>query len=137
MLTNYVSEWEIYIGNSPVYFENPKCPGGPHLKSTFDDYYDQYARFYYGSQNKFYKNSPAYGFEEFCNMSGRFTFLVATGLPTNEIGICAVAVFGTHYIRATTLESTITIKVGDKSVFSVPHVQAEDVIGNQLDINLR
>ena len=57
-------EGEVYIGDSPVYTENPKCPGGPHLSSNHDDYVDQYGVFY--SKPK----SPAYGFEKFCNMSG-------------------------------------------------------------------
>ena len=36
----YASQWEVYIGDSPVYSENPKCPGGPHLSSNYDDYID-------------------------------------------------------------------------------------------------
>ena len=39
----YAASWDVYIGNSPVYWENPKCPGGPFLKDTYDDYFDEYA----------------------------------------------------------------------------------------------
>ena len=38
----YAAEWDIYIGNSLVFYENPKCPGGPFLKATYDDYNDEY-----------------------------------------------------------------------------------------------
>ena len=70
-------------------------------------------------------------------MSGRYTFFVATGVPTAEISICTIAVSGTRYIRDTTLASIIVVKAGDSSVFTVPHVHAEDVIGNKLVIGLR
>ena len=73
----------------------------------------------------------------FCNMSGQFTFYVATVVPTDEISICAVAVFGTRYIRDEPLQSTIEIQANSSFVLSVPHVRAEDVIGNMLAIDLR
>ena len=44
---NYAHSWDVYIGNDPIWSNNPKCPGGPHLKSTYDDYFDKYASFYY------------------------------------------------------------------------------------------
>ena len=102
MLTNYVSEWEIYIGNSPVYFENPKCPGGSRLKSTFDEYYDEFAA----------NVSPAFGFEKWCNMSGQYTFFEATGVPSVEASICSLGVFGENYIRDVALEKSILIAAG-------------------------
>ena len=70
-------------------------------------------------------------------MSGQFTFYVATVVPTFEISICSVAVFGTRYIRDEPLQSTIEIEANRSVVFSVPHVHAEDVIGNHLAIDLR
>ena len=36
----YTSDWDVYIGNDPVWENNPKAPGGPYLKSTLDDYTD-------------------------------------------------------------------------------------------------
>jgi hypothetical protein len=36
----YAAEWNVRIGNSPVYSENPLCPGGPFLKRSYDDYVD-------------------------------------------------------------------------------------------------
>ena len=82
-----------------MYLENPKCKGGPHLKNTYDDYFDEAAT----------KLRPAFGFETFCNMSGQFTFFVASKVPTGSISICTLAVFGTRYIRNKPLESTIKL----------------------------
>jgi hypothetical protein len=56
----YTHSWEIHIGDKPLWSDNPKCPGGPHLKATYDDYYDEAAG----------KLVPAFGFEAWCNMSG-------------------------------------------------------------------
>ena len=86
----YAHSWEIYIGNKPLWSENPKCPGGPRLRADYKDYYDEF-----GS-----RLAPAFGFEAWCNMSGQFTFFVATGLPSEEVSICSVGVFGTSYIRS-------------------------------------
>ena len=36
----YTSNWDIYIGNDPVWENNSKAPGGPYRKSTLDDYTD-------------------------------------------------------------------------------------------------
>ena len=58
-------------------------------------------------------------------------------MPSIDISICAVAVFGTRYIRDDPLKSTIEIPANSSSVLSVLHVHAEDVIGNHLDIDLR
>ena len=82
-----------------MYLENPKCKGGPHLKNTYDDYFDEYAN----------SLRPAVGFEQFCNMSGQFTFFVANGVPTTEVFICTLAVFGTRFIRDEPLKSTIEL----------------------------
>ena len=61
----YTHSWDVYIGNKPLWSDNPKCPGGPHLKSTHDEYYDKCAFSSWGKTT-----SPAFGFEAWCNMSG-------------------------------------------------------------------
>ena len=61
-------------------------------------------------------------------MSGRYTFFVATSLPTDAISICTIAVIGTRYIRVESLTDTIEIQDGEQKVLSVPHVFPEDVI---------
>ena len=120
---------EVYIGNSPEWSLNPKCSGGPHLKSTYDDYFDD---------NEFAeKLVPAYGFEVWCNMSGQYTFFVAAGVPSEAVALCSIAVFGTCYIRDESLTDIIEIQTGNQSVLSVQHVHSEETIGNQLVIDLR
>ena len=122
----------MYIGNDPLWSKNPKCPGGPHLKSTYDDYFDKWASNSHGKST-----SPAYGFEVWCNMSGRYTFFVAAGVPIKQLSICNIAVFGTRYIREAPLTTTVEVKTDSYSVIDVPHVYAEDVIADQLAINIR
>ena len=122
----------MYIGNSPDYSKNPKCHGGPLLKSTFNDYVDESAK-----KNYLQSASPAFGFEKWCNMSGQYTFFVTTGLPTKELSICSVGVFGTRYIRKELIKNTFNILTDAQSVIKVPHVFAEDVIGDKLAIDLR
>ena len=57
----YTLNWTVYVGNSPIWSENPACPGGPHLNS-FADYFDDS-----GVANA---NVPSFGFEEWCNLPG-------------------------------------------------------------------
>ena len=108
-----------------MWSDNPKCPGGPYLKATYDDYLDEYPN----------KLVPAFGFEAWCNMSGQFTFFVATGVPSVEVSICSVGVFGTRYVRASDPPSSITLN--SCPTFSVDHVHADDVISDILAINLK
>ena len=70
-------------------------------------------------------------------MSGRYTFFVATSVPSDKVSICTIAVFGTRYIRFESLVDTLKIQANDQSVLSVPHVYSEEKIGNQLAIDLR
>ena len=69
-------------------------------------------------------------------MAGQFTFFVASGVPTKEVSICSVGVFGTRYIRAFDPPSSITLDASQK-VLTVNHVYAEDDISDILAINLR
>ena len=111
-----------------MWSNNPKCPGGPHLLSTYNDYYDDS----YAAK----KNVPKFGFEVWCNMPGRYTFFVATGIPTVQLSICSIAVFGTRYIRAQTLTDYFVIQAGTQAVLNVPDVYAEDVIADTLTIDI-
>ena len=80
---------EIYIGNEPNWYDNPKCDGGPYLSDNFEDYFDPLLN----------KMVPSYGFEAFCNMPGRYTFFVASGVPSFNVFICSLGVMGTRYLR--------------------------------------
>ena len=69
-------------------------------------------------------------------MSGRYTFFVASGVPSKQLSICNVAVFGTRYIRTIDPPSSITIDACPKT-FTVEHIHAEDVIADTLAISLK
>lgn len=70
-------------------------------------------------------------------MEGQYTFIAATGLPSENVSICSVGVMGTTYVRDETLPSSIEVFVGGTEIIRVPHIRAEDDIGNVLAINLR
>ena len=69
-------------------------------------------------------------------MLGRYTFFVAAGVPSLQLSICNVAVFGTRYIRTTDPASSITLDACPKTL-TVEHIHAEDVIADTLAINLK
>ena len=121
--------WEIYIGDSPVWHENPICPGDPLLKSDYKDYWTD--------APNINREVAAYGFKKFCNMPGKFTFFVARTIPSETITLCNVAVLGTTYNRDEPLETSIEVQAGSSATLSVPHVHADDTIGNVLAIDLR
>ena len=124
------TEWEVRIGNSPIWHENPVCPGDPELKSTFDDVF---------SDSSIVGNIwvPAFGFRKQCNMSGMYTFYVARTIPTESVTLCDTAVIGTAFIRDEPLADTIEVQAGETATLSVPHVRAQDTIGNVIAIDLR
>ena len=70
-------------------------------------------------------------------MVGQYTFFVATNVPSVEVSLCSLAVFGTRYIRLEFLTDTIEVQANDQFVILVPHVYAEDTIADQLAIDLR
>ena len=89
----YTSVWEVYVGGDLLYSNNPRCEGGPFLKSTYDDYSDTFGGLASAA------SWQAYGFEAKCNLSGRYTFLVAFSVPRYSVTVCTVAVMGTRYVR--------------------------------------
>ena len=70
-------------------------------------------------------------------MPGKFTFFVAHTIPSETITLCNVAVLGTTYNRDEPLATSIEVQVGSSATLSVPHVHADDTIGNVLAIDLR
>ena len=93
---SHAHTWRVYVGNDPIWSNNPECPGGPFLNSYFKDYLDNSSTI-----SATDKMVPGYGFETWCNLSGRYTFFRAIGLPSGTVNICSVAVTGTKYIRVT------------------------------------
>ena len=123
------AEWEVRIGDSPVWDENPICPGGPFLRSDYEDYYSD--------SSLARRMRSAHGFTVWCNMLGEYTFAVARHVPSRRVGVCNLAVLGTAYIRDEPLPDTVELSVGDTFELTVPHVYAEDTIGNTIAIDLR
>ena len=81
----------MHIGNEPVFSDNPKCAGGPFLADNYEDYYDD--------AGNVQKMIPAFGFEAYCNMPGRYTFFNPIHIPQVYASICSVGVMGTRYLR--------------------------------------
>ena len=75
---NHAHKWRVYVGNDPIWSNNPECPGGPFLLSDFKDYIDES-----DTVSAADKMVPGYGFEAWCNLPGRYTFFRAIGLPSN------------------------------------------------------
>jgi hypothetical protein len=108
----YTSGWEVYIGDSDTWSNNEKCSGGPFLAGTYDDYFDSWATI----------DVPGFGFEVWCNMEGRYTFFVASGVPSESVSICSIAVTGTIYVRDTAIDNPMTVTEQETTTFTVKHI---------------
>ena len=73
------------------------------MSSSYEDYKEPFA-----GLNK----APAYGFEAWCNMEGRFTFFVASEIPEGEMTVCSIAVMGTRYLRYLSIVESFEIETG-------------------------
>ena len=71
LLEYYAAQWDIHIGNNPDWRKNPKCNSEPHLDSSFRDHWSLITL---KSPEKYV---PAYGFDDWCNMSGKYVTFVA------------------------------------------------------------
>jgi len=143
-LTDF-QNFEIYIGNSAAYAENPKCPGGPFLTRANSNSYS----------TKGGGNTWKFGLEVWCNMEGRYMFIVAdlnhlanrvsgtSGLKGSsggyEISLCHLAIFGTKYERKSPVPSLIEVFIGILYTLTVEKIQADTTlpIANTLDIRLK
>ena len=96
----YAQDWTVYVGNDPIWSNNTPCSGGPHL-TGFADYFDEFS--------VADTNVPSFGFEQWCNLPGQYTFVATTGLPTLGVRVCDFAVIGTKYIRSTPLAGLLEI----------------------------
>ena len=94
--------WHVYIGNDPNHFNlNTHC-GGPFLDSDFKDYFDAYAG----------ASVPAFGFDAWCNLPGRYTYFTTVGY-IGALTVCDLGVFGTVFIRDEPLYETIEVRAQD------------------------
>lgn len=80
---------------------------------------------------------PTFGLEEWCNLPGRYTFAVATSLPTSGVRVCEFAVMGTKYIRTTPLTDVKVVYTDTSAVLEVENIFSEEALGNVLAIELR
>jgi len=69
-----------------------------------------------------------YGKEAWCNLEGRYIHIIAnlTHLaPPYEMTICTFAVFGTQYVRNTTVPASLEITAGDTKTLEVEPIYAK------------
>ena len=59
----YATEWDLFVGNSPNWWENTKCTPTPRLAADFKDRVKGW-----GSDED--EELPDFGFVEWCNISG-------------------------------------------------------------------
>ena len=122
----YARDWTVYVGNDPIWSNNTPCSGGPHLPG-FADYYDEYQS----------TTVPSFGFEEWCNLPGQYTFVAASIVPSLGVRVCDFAVMGTRYIRTTPLTDLVEVDTDSSATLEVENIFSEEDIGNILDIQLR
>ena len=84
-----------------------------------------------------------YGIEKWCNMEGRYMFIVADlsqikdNLPKYKMSLCALGIMGTKYVRDTSPEQSYEITQGEKAEIEIENIYSEIPIGTTLDINMR
>ena len=127
LANTYGAQVNIYIGNSATYSENELCTPTPLLSATYDDIDSSWAG----------TGVPAYGFLQWCNMSGTYTHIVFTDVPLVDMSICNVGIFGTFFYRENLPESTVEIPAGNTLTLEVEHIKASLEYAHSLDINLR
>ena len=66
----WVQNYQLYIGDDPVYSNNPKCPGGPFMRTDDSSNYTTIAKA--GAD----PNMWNYGKEHWCNMEGQYMHFV-------------------------------------------------------------
>lgn len=131
---DHFQNFQVYIGESTDYTQNPKCPGGPFLQKS-----DPNSMSYDDFENKLIWN---YGAEIWCNMKGRYTHIVADlnhlSASPYEMSICNLGVMGTRFERTTPLSTTeLTVQQDSVTVLRIPHVPSVYKIGDDVFINLR
>ena len=84
-----------------------------------------------------------YGGEHWCNLEGKYLHIVSDmshlAGQDYETSICSLGVIGTRYMRRGEylLPAEITLRMGEKWSFSLPHIESEIEIGTKLAIAVR
>ena len=139
MVCQYMTNFEIYIGNDPNYLLNPRCPGGPFMRTDDPASYTELE-----ADGRGERPAGSYwneGKEVWCNLEGQYMAIVAnfsevagTGYET---GICSLGVMGTKYVRDSPLTRGFSIRPGDFELIIVNPIRSLHYIGNELDIKIR
>ena len=81
-----------------------------------------------------------YGVEEWCNMEGRYVFIVADlshVVTPYTMSVCTIAIFGSGYRREEPLPVSLELGQDDNMTLTVPHIETEYDTGLVHEINLR
>ena len=70
-------------------------------------------------------------------MTGQYITIVAHGVPTVDLSLCNLGVFGNVHTREIDVETTIEIQAGDTHTMQVEHIRGKYTYANVLAINLR
>ena len=74
------------------------------------------------------KGGSRYGKQAWCNLEGRYIHIVANLTHLSgpyEMTICTFAVFGTQYVRNTTVPTSVEIAAGDTKILEVEPIYAK------------
>ena len=82
-----------------------------------------------------------YGFEAWTNLPGRYVTFEAdlsTVTAPYKMNICSVGIFGTKYVRAISITTSVSLGVNQAShSISIDNITSEYPIGNVLDVYVR
>ena len=81
-----------------------------------------------------------YGVEEWCNMEGRYVFIVADLSHVKTpytMSVCTIAIFGSGYRREEPLPTSLELTEGETMTLTVPHINTEYDTGVRHVIQLR
>ena len=87
-----------------------------------------------------------YGKEIWCNLQGRYTYIVAEfghlfeyiyPLTTYKMRLCQLGIMGTEYVRNEEILTEMVLEQGIMDTIAIPHITSALTIGNTLQINLR
>ena len=116
----YATQWDVHIGDSPDWRDNPKCTLTPLLAADYRDSTKNWSEGVYEGTEV-----PAYGFVKYCNMSGQYVTFVAHGVPSISITVCTVSINGNRYIRDISPETIVEILAGETQTMQVEHIRPE------------
>ena len=101
-----MQNFDVHIGDDLNYLNNPKCAGGPFMRTDDLNSYTVGAYTYVAESGNFWN----FGKEIWCNLPGQYTTIVADYsnlVGEYEMSICHLGVMGTEYVRPTMVPASI------------------------------